>query len=208
MVARCLPNLASVRDPAWHLDALPRRYEAGDTEHSNRLRDRVFEALRDRAVVPDQVGTLRKIRDVYYAPSALTQDPSGAESLQKWADASTRSTDWLHHSALGTNRIARINRLFSETRRMTVPAPRSPMGAWLDALVEGFEGDEAITASMTALQVAASIPQELRRGEHLGDILLTPKGDWCSPDPDRVFLASLDDDEDVDAGHGSSGAPV
>ena len=38
MVARCLPNLASVRDPARHLDALPRRYEAGDTEHGNRHR--------------------------------------------------------------------------------------------------------------------------------------------------------------------------
>ena len=200
MVARCLPNLASVRDPARHLDALPRRYEAGDTEHSVRLRGRLYEELRDRAVVPDQVGTLRKIRDVYYAPSALTQDPSGAESLQKWADATKRPTDWLHHSALGTNRIARINRLFSKTRRMTVPAPRSPMGAWLDALVEGFEGDEAITASKTALQVAASIPQELRRRAHLGHILLTPTGDWCAPDPDQVFLASFDDDEDVDAG--------
>ena len=200
MVARCLPNLASLRDPARHLDALPRRYEAGDTEHSNRLRDRVYGELRDRAVVPDQAGTLRKIRDVFYAPSALTQDPSGAEPLRKWADASKRSTDWLHHSGLGTNRIARINRLFASTRRMTVPAPRSPMGAWLDALVEGFEGDEAVTASMTALQVAASIPQELRQGEHLGDILLTPTGNWCAPDPDRVFLASFDDAEDIDDG--------
>lgn len=200
MVANCLPDLATGRDPARHLDALPRRYEAGDTEHSDRLRDRLYEELRDRPVVPDQVGTLRKIHDVSYAPSALTQDPSGAESLQKWADANQRPIDWLHHSALGTNRIARVNRLFSETRRMTVPAPRSPMGAWLDALVEGFEGDEAIKASMTALQVAASIPQELRQGAHLGDILLTPTGDWCAPDPDRVFLASFDDDEDIDDG--------
>lgn len=198
MVANCLPDLASERDPARHLDALPRRYEAGDTEHSNRLRDRLYKELRDRAVVPDQAGTLRKIRDVYYAPSALTQDPSGAESLQKWADLTQRPTDWLHHSALGTNRIARINRLFSATRRITVPAPRSPMGAWLDALVEGFEEDEAITASMTALQVAASIPQELRQGAHLGDILLTQTGDWRAPDPDRVFLSSFDDDQDVD----------
>ena len=198
MVARCLPNLASVRDPARHLDALPRRYEAGDTEHSNRLRDRLYEELHGRPVVPDQVGTLRKIRDVSYAPSALTQDPSGAESLQEWADASQRPTDWLHHSALRTNRIARINRLFSPERRSLTQAPRSSIGEWLNALVDGSVGDQAIEASMAALQVAASIPQELRQGAFLGDILWTQSGDWCSPDPDGVFLSSLEDDPDAD----------
>ncbi len=198
MVANRLPDLATGRDPGRHLDALPRRYEAGDTEHSNRLRDRLYEALHDRAVVPDQVGTLRKIHDVSYAPSALTQDPSGAESLQEWADASQRPVDWLHHSALRTNRIARVNRLFSETRRMTVQAPRSSVGEWLHALVAGFAGNEAVMASMTALQVAASIPQELRRGTDLGDILLTQTGDWCAPDPDRVFLSSFEEGQDTD----------
>ena len=198
MVARCLPNLASVRDPARHLDALPRRIEAGDTEHSNRLQDRLYEELRDRPVVPDQAGTLRGIRDISYAPSALTQDPSGAEALRTWADAGQRPIDWLHHSALRTNRIARINRLFSPERRGLTQAPRSSLGEWLNVLVDGSVEDEAIEASMTALQVAASIPQELRQGAHLGDILLTQTGDWCAPDPDRVFLSSFDDDQDDD----------
>ncbi len=198
MVARCLPDLASERDPARHLDALPRRYEAGDTEHSNRLRDRLYEELRGRPVVPDQVGTLRRIRDVSYGPSALTQDLSGAESLQEWAEASQRPTDWLHHSGLRTNRIARVNRLFSPERRSLTQAPRSSIGEWLNALVDGSVGAEAIEASMTALQVAASIPQELRQGAYLGDILRTQSGDWCSPDPDGVFLSSFEDDQDVD----------
>ena len=198
MVATCLPEVASQQDPARHLDALPRRYEAGDTEHSRLLRDQLYGHLRDRPVVPDQVGTLRKIHDISYPPSALTQDLSGAESLQEWADASQRPTDWLHHSALGTNRIARINRLFSPERRSLTQAPRSSIGEWLNSLVDGSVGDEAIEASMAALQVAASIPQELRQGAYLGDILRTQSGDWCSPDPDGVFLSSFEDDPDAD----------
>ena len=198
MVAKALPKLAGKQDPARHLDALPRRYEAGDTEHSNRLRDRLYEELHGRPVVPDQVGTLRRLRDISYPPSALTQDPSGAESLQEWADASQRPTDWLHHSALRTNRIARVNRLFSPERRSSTPAPRSSIGEWLNALVDGSVGDEAIEASMAALQVAASIPRELRQGATLGDILLTQSGDWCSPDPDGVFLSLFQDDPDSD----------
>ena len=198
MVARCLPDLSSEQDPARHLDALPRRYEAGDTEHSNRLRDRLYQELRDRPVVPDQVRTLRKIYEVSYAPSELTQDPSGSESLQAWAGASQRPIDWLHHSALRTNRIARVNRLFSDTRRRGAQAPRSSIEEWLNALVAGFAGDEAITASMTALEVAASIPEALRRETRLGEILLTQTGDWCAPDPESVFLSSGDDDQEID----------
>ena len=198
LVAEGLPKLASRQDPARHLDALPRRYEAGDTEHSNRLRDRLYEELHGRPVVPDQVGTLRQIRDISYPPSALTQDPSGAESLQAWADASRRPADWLHHSALRTNRVARINRLFSPGRRSSTPAPRSSIGGWLNALVDGSVGDEAIEASMAALKVAASIPQELRQGAYLGGILRTQSGGWCSPDLDGVFLSSSEDEPDAD----------
>ena len=198
MAAMCLPELASQQDPARHLDALPRRYEAGDTEHSNRLRDRLYGQLRDRPVVPDQVGTLRKIRDISYAPSALTQDQAGATALKKWERASLRPTEWLHHSALTTNRIARVNRLFPSTGFRKAQAPRSSIGEWLNALVEGFEGDEAVAASVTALQVAASIPEERRRGEFLGEILLTRSNDWCTPDPDSVFLPSFDHDQDID----------
>ena len=198
MVVDCFPNLASDQNPARHLDALPRRYEKGDTEHSNRLRDQLYDELRDRPVVPDQVGTLRKIYDIFYAPLALTQDQAGTTPLKKWANSSQRPIDWLHHSAFSTNRIARVNRLFSETRWKPVNVPRTSIGEWLNVLVAGFTGDEAMTASMTALQVAASIPQVLRRGEDLGDILLTQSGDWCAPDPDSVFLSSFDNDQGID----------
>ena len=195
MVAKCLPKLASKQDPARHLDALPRRPEAGDTEHSCRLRDRLNGELRNRPVVPDQVGTLCEIWEICYPPSALTQDQAGATALRKWEEASLRPTDWLHHSALTTNRIARINRLFFPRRSSTAAAPRSSIGEWLEALVEEFDGEEAVTASMTALQVAASIPEEWRRGADLGEILLTNKGYWRRPDPDLVFLPAGDQDQ-------------
>ena len=39
MVVDALPALATRDDPARHLDALPRRFEPGDSEHSSRLRD-------------------------------------------------------------------------------------------------------------------------------------------------------------------------
>ena len=45
MVADALPRLSTTDDPARHLDALPRRYEFGDNEHSNRLRDRLYSSL-------------------------------------------------------------------------------------------------------------------------------------------------------------------
>ena len=41
--------------------------------------------------------------------------------------------------------------------------------------------------------MAASIPEEKRRSEKLGNILLTQSSGWCEPDPDTVFLpASFD----------------
>ena len=39
LVAKALHRLKTPEDPARHLDALPRREEAGDSEHNSRLRD-------------------------------------------------------------------------------------------------------------------------------------------------------------------------
>lgn len=45
MVAGALPSLATSKDPAKHLDALPRRDGVGDGEHSKRLHERLVAAL-------------------------------------------------------------------------------------------------------------------------------------------------------------------
>ena len=74
MVAEALPRLSTWKDRARHLDALPRREEAGDTEHSVRLRHRLYEKLQDSAVVPDQDGTLWVLSKISCPPHKMTDD--------------------------------------------------------------------------------------------------------------------------------------
>ena len=59
--------------------------------------------------------------------------------------------------------------------------------------MDGACSDDAVAASRAALQVAAAIPDEKRRHETLGNVLLTQNGDWCEPDPDTVFLPATFD---------------
>lgn len=193
MVAEHLPELATEQDPARHLDALPRRHEAGDNERGNYLRKRLDEELRPRPVAPDQTGTLRGIQDVSYPPRELTEDRTGEAALKKWAGFDLRPTDWLHHSALTTNRMAKIDRL-----RSFEAWSRSSLSEWLEALVEGFDEEEVIVASMAAVQTAAAIPEEKRKGKPLGKILLTQGGTRSTPDPESVFLPSSDEDTAMD----------
>ena len=193
MVAACLPELATAEDPARHLDALPRRDETDDNEHGDLLRDRLDEKLHRRSVVPDQDGTLRRITDVSYAPRELTRDQAEGAALKKWASFKRRPRAWLHHSALTTGRMAKIHRLW-RLKEM----PRSPLHEWLEALVRGSDGKDAITASMKAIQTAAAISEGRRRGKPLGDILVTRRNDWCTPDPEHVFLSPEDEDSAMD----------
>ena len=193
MVAEHLPELATDQDPARHLDALPRRHEAGDNERGNHLRKRLDEGLRHRPVAPDQTGTLRGIHDVSYAPRELTEDRTGEAALEKWASFEQRPTNWLHHSALTTNRMAKIDRL-----RSSEAWRRSSLSEWLEALVEGFDEEDVFAASMAAVQTAAAIPEEKRKRKSLGKILLTQSGAWSTPDPESVFLPSSDEDTAMD----------
>ena len=66
--------------------------------------------------------------------------------------------------------------------------PERQWQKWLQALVDGTSSEDAVAASRAALQVAAAIPEDKRRRETLGDILLAQSGDWYEPDPDTVFL--------------------
>ena len=202
LVATHLPELAAEHDPALHLDALPRRSEAGDTEQSKRLRVEIDKALRAQPVVPDQVGHLCQVQDLSYAPNALTAHRLDEVPLERWASVDRRPTAWLYHNALTRDRMAKIDRLFAMSpRRSNGPfaflvaraprseAPRASIAKWLEALVNGTSGEGAVAASQAALQVAASIPEaKRRRGGTLGDILFTQDGTWCEPDPNAVFL--------------------
>ena len=207
MIAEALPELATKADPARHLDALPRRHEAGDSEQVDRLRKRLFFNLHERKIVPDQNGNLRTVREISYPPEALTRDRQmNLAPFERWAAVPGRPVDWLHHRALGRERLSRIDRLFhwegEPPKRGTSAMPGATIAEWLEALVEDQELDDAVRASMAAIQTAAHIPTEIRSisGRGLGEIILTASGGWQAPDPERIFLP----DEAPDVGQAPS----
>lgn len=194
LIADALPDLSTGDDPARHLDALPRRHEAGDSEQADSLRDHLMEALRGRPIVPDQGGHLRPARSVSYPPQQLTPD-RGMEMapFDRWAAYPNRPHDWLHHKALTRNRLATIERLFQGSDQSgygAVRAMRASTSRWLEALVEHSDPDKEVAASVAAIQVAALIPHDRRWGVHLAEIVLTASGDWKPPDPEVLFLPS------------------
>ena len=196
MVARALPRLSTEDDPARHLDALPRRPEAGDTPHSTRLRTLLETNLQDHEVAPNQDGKLHKLSELSFSPRELPPDEQTGASLRCWASYDGRPSEWLHHSALTPNRLARLDRLYRPPGR-TVPAvlPRASISNWLESLVkEGAQADEqtAVQASIAAIQTAALIPNQIRGSNNLGRIVLTANGTWIAPNPDLVFLGGSD----------------
>ena len=190
MVADKLPELATRTDPARHLDALPRRREAGDTEQVDQLRAQLYSSLLGREIVPDQDGKLRAATMVSYPPKELTTDRQMVTApLERWTAHPGRPPNWLHEKAYTRNRLSAIDRLFLQKPPGHIAAaPRATIAEWLEALVEHPEPEMNASASKSAIQTAALIPHEIRSCAPLGDIVLTGGGDWQSPDPAHVFL--------------------
>ncbi len=193
MIAEELPRLATDDDPARHLDALPRRHESGDTDQADLLRKRLFAALHERAIIPDQDGNLRTRRAISYPPLPLTP-ARGMEMapFERWGAYPGRPRDWLHHKALTrTSRMATVERLFhpdGEPPRWSRGAPRATIAQWLEALVKNARTDDVVGASMSAIQTAEAIPSDRRSDADLGEIVLTADGGLRPPDPDHLFL--------------------
>ena len=192
MIAGNLPDLATRADPARHLDALPRRHEAGDSAQSERLRRALLAGLCEREVVPDQDGTLRNVQRVNYPPDELTTGGArGAKALESWSQYHARPSNWLHHRGLPRNRLWRIEQLVEQWKSAN-GSPFLPRKAsvpeWLEALVAGKTGDAAVEASKAALLTALAIPPNSRDLHMLGDIVLMQDGGWRPVDPQQVFL--------------------
>ena len=186
MVADKLPSLATPKDPAKHLDALPRREEPGDGEHSKRLRSRLLAALGCRDVVPDQDGRLRAITQVHYAPEELTTGSVEQQPLDRWALHEHRPRNWLHHNALTRNRLARVNQLFDQEGR---ERPRASLADWLRALKDSWPAGDEVEASSAAIMVAALLPKAVRHNPRsVGEIVLTQSDRWAPPDPAGMFI--------------------
>ena len=193
MIAGALPSLAISDDPARHLDALPRRHDGADTEQVDLLRNYLFSDLHEREIVPDQDGKLHVGGDISYPPRELTSGQQiDARPFERWAAYQGRPRNWLHHKALTPIRLARIDRLFhpegEPPRWSSTGAPRASMAEWLQALVEGREADEAIRASMAAIQTAVLVQGVAPEKVNLAKIVLTGDCGWQSPDPEHLFL--------------------
>ena len=189
MVADALPRLSTPKDPGRHLDALPRRHESGDNDHSDYLRRRLYDTLRGRRIVPNQDGVHRKILEISYPPDGLAN-----KALECWARHGSHPADWLHHSALTPNRLARLGL----TRRSYTgfdwdwpEIKRASIAEWLEALTENVESEQdKIQASRAAIQTAVLIPDSIREDTDLGEILLTADNTLVKPNPNTVRLGN------------------
>lgn len=190
LIAEALPQLTTPADPARHLDALPRRHQAGDSRHADLLRYHLYSTIHGRAILPDQDGTLRERDEICYAPPLPTSGPRQTEEAQDlWAQCAGRPSAWLHHRGLTVNRMARINVLFYSDPTTTYrEAPRAAVDEWLKALVQASRSRERVQASSAAVRIAALLERARIKPEHLGDIVLTANGAWRLPDPESLFL--------------------
>jgi len=185
LVADHLHELSTEEDPSRHLDVLPRRHEAADSEHAELLRRELFDLLSERPIVPDQNGDLQGLQELRYPPSVLTRGNSiDLEPFEQWRSYEGRPKDWLHHSGLNRVRLSTIDRLFRSPRS----APRASLSEWLEALSREGTGDRAVQASMAAIRVAAAIREDLRRRADLGRIILLANEQRKPIEPDSVFL--------------------
>ena len=195
LVDDSLREMSTSHDPAAHLDLLPRRHEPRDTTYSDRLRDRLSEKLPETPIVPDQDRCLRKLAEVKYPPDL----PRAVRSrvLAKWEECAWRPREWLHHSAITRDRLAKIDRLYSGNMRERVPGrpvPRESLACWMESIVEDRSGDEAVEASKTAIHIAAVLKGTGVDQAGFGAIVLTQSGEWKAPGSAEVFFLNEDDD--------------
>ena len=189
LMTESLPELVTEDDPARHLDALPRRPEPGDNHLTNLLRRQLFTQLTNRPIVPDQIGTFRTITDIRYAPRYIPR-----AVLEHWESHPGGPRDWAHHRALTRDRLATINRILQQRTGSRLESVRlSTIAEWLEALVDTATFDESrIRASMTAIQIAASIPGDIRDSQPLGHVVWSARGEWRALDPESVYRSGTE----------------
>ena len=208
LVAVSIADLSSSEDPGSHLDVLPRRPEIGDNPHCRLLRDRLYGVLAGRNIVPDQCGVLCQLHQLRYQPTALVIRTLARNALTAWGDFEHRPANWLHHSALQRDRLARCEWLHAFAIEQPIkPAAWNPeddertmphvaVDTWLEALVQAAQGHvQAVEASKAAIQAATKVQdfrsdrnQDALNAKELGAIVLTAAASWAEPDPEQLFM--------------------
>lgn len=204
VIAGNLHDLSNAHDPALHLDALPRRVEAGDDLYAAQLRDDIFRRLHQQSVLPDLNGDLQHHKAIRHPP-ILGNNEETRLAYQSWINSNTTASDWLHPAALRTReRIGAVERLCDEYGRPPNQggsgAPRASIAEWLEVLVDEVSGDEEVEASKTAIRIAAGLPSHsgIFERRNYGKIILTNEGYFASV-AEWLYLPT-EDDEDWD-GH-------
>ena len=140
LIIESLPALVTEDDPARHLEALPCRREPGDNHLTNLLRRHLYRKLADHPVVPDQLGILRVVNEVHYAPQGIPP-----LELQRWSSHPNRPRDWAHHRTLTRDRLATVSRILQQnTGRQYVQVKRSAIHEWLEELVSSTTQQKSI----------------------------------------------------------------
>ena len=185
LIAESLSKLATKSDPSRHLDALPRRQETNDSALVNLLRSRLFSVLKERKIVPDEAGVLRRVEALRYPPREFIQGRQTITApLELWASSMDRPRNWLHHRAMSVNRLAALDRLHPDGH-----VPDASLSEWLEALAQESVGRDPVFASMAAVRTAAAIPRGIRReNTYLGKIVWMSDDLWQAPDPGEIFL--------------------
>ena len=195
LVAESLAELATDQDPGRHLDALPRKEEPGDSDHSKHLRARLLAKVSKLPVVPGQDGVLRQVQKLRYPPRAMTTGGRHWDrgAFDRWVKYPRRPRNWAHNRAINPGRLAKIARLFEVLpRKRWEPSalPQATIAEWLEVLVKGRPHDALAEASIAAVQTAALIPQSTRprKPADFGRIVLVADGTLQVPNPDAMFL--------------------
>ncbi len=210
LTATSVADLSSADDPSSHLDVLPRRPEPGDNPHCSLLRDRLYSELASRSIIPNQCGVLCQLHQLRYQPTVLAVGRTFARHASAaWMDFENRPTDWLHHSALQWDRLARCEWLHAFAVEQPIKPtawnpeddewtmPQVAVSTWLEALVQAAEGQaQAVKASKAAIQAAAKLQdflsdkdQDALDPKDLGAIVLTAAASWAAPEPEQLFMA-------------------
>ena len=189
LVANSISQLTTQDDPARHLDVLGGRVEYSLNNYATRLAHAVYSELNAREVIPNVHGSLRFPNDVSIPPDLGMRNQKDAESVfDSWVEYEHRPENWLHQSAVTTNRLATVSRIYHGTGVQSV-VPRTSIPEWLEAIVHaGDAAGDAIRASSTAIQIAAILPERVRRQDGVGAIVLTAANGWVKPEPDTVYL--------------------
>lgn len=142
LVVENLDALCSEEDPGVVLELMPARGREAAGWADAQLTSRVNELAKTARSLPDQTGVLRLPSDLALHPEGLPRP-----TLALWAEQPTRPIGWLHPSAEGRDRRARVE-LYMDRK------PAASLREWLEALMSD---QDAVAGSVAALRVASSL---------------------------------------------------